>query len=135
MFLVILSIENIKYTSYNLNIIFPSIFLYYYIFILFFPPIEIFKKTLSELDDILYVKKLYIFYLLFIIRFYFYSNFFGVFYCILPFIFWFLNDLLWKNRKKMVNYWDKCNYFRFIKFPLNFPFFYHILHYSFYIFI
>lgn len=45
MFLVILSIENIKYTSYNLNIIFPSIFLYYYIFILFFPPIEIFKKT------------------------------------------------------------------------------------------
>lgn len=67
MFLVILSIENIKYTSYNLNIIFPSIFLYYYIFILFFPPIEIFKKTLSELDDILYVKKIYNF--LFIIYF------------------------------------------------------------------
>lgn len=60
MFLVILSIEYTKYTSYNLNIIFPSIFLYYYIFILFFPPIEIFKKTLSELDDILYVKKIII---------------------------------------------------------------------------
>lgn len=73
MFLVILSIEYIKYTSYNLNIIFPSIFLYYYIFILFFPPIEIFKKTLSELDDILYVKK---FYYYFIFRFYFYSNFY-----------------------------------------------------------